>query len=132
MLNNISIMGRLTAAPELKRTASGKSVTNFTLAADRDFKGPNGKKETDFFEVVAWGNTAEFVTKYFGKGRMAIVAGRLQSRKWTDANGNKRQTWEIVADNVYFGDSKPESAKPWPETASDNVFSDVDDDELPF
>lgn len=132
MLNHISIMGRLTAAPELKRTASGKSVTNFTLAADRDFKGPNGEKQTDFFEIVAWGNTAEFVTKYFGKGRMAIVAGRLQSRDWTDSNGNKRKTWEIVADNVYFGDSKTEPTKAYSEPASDNPYSDSDDDDLPF
>jgi single-strand DNA-binding protein len=132
MLNHISIMGRLTAAPELKRTTSGKSVTNFTLAADRDFKGPNGEKQTDFFEIVAWGNTAEFVTKYFGKGRMAIVAGRLQSREWTDSNGNKRKTWEIVADNVYFGDSKTETTKAYSETVSDNPYSDSDDDGLPF
>ena len=131
MLNVCTIMGRMVADPELKRTTSGKSVTNFTLAADRDFKGPNGEKETDFFEVVAWGNTAEFITKYFGKGRMAIVAGRLQSRAWTDSNGNKRKTWEIVADNVYFGDSKTETTKAYSEPASDSAYSDADD-ELPF
>jgi single-strand DNA-binding protein len=109
MLNKITVMGRLTADPELRKTNSGASVTSFTIACDRDF----GEKETDFIECVAWKNTAEFVTKYFAKGRMAIVSGRLQIRKWEDKNGNKRSTAEVVADNVYFGDSKKEaSAEP--------------------
>ena len=106
MLNKIIIMGRLTRDPELRRTGSGTSVTSFSLACDRDFKSQSGEKETDFIEVVAWKNTAEFVSKYFSKGRMAVVEGRLQIRDWTDKSGNKRTTAEVVADNVYFADSK--------------------------
>ena len=99
-------MGRLTRDPELRRTGSGTAVTSFSLACDRDFKSRSGDKETDFIEVVAWKNTAEFVSKYFSKGRMAVVDGRLQIRDWTDKSGNKRITAEVVADNVYFADSK--------------------------
>ena len=99
-------MGRLTRDPELRRTGSGTAVTSFSLACDRDFKSQSGEKETDFIEVVAWKNTAEFVSKYFSKGRMAVVDGRLQIRDWTDKAGNKRTTAEVVADNVYFADSK--------------------------
>ena len=106
MLNKIIIMGRLTRDPELRRTGSGTAVTSFSLACDRDFKSQSGDKETDFIEVVAWKNTAEFVSKYFSKGRMAVVEGRLQIRDWTDKSGNKRTTAEVVADNVYFADSK--------------------------
>lgn len=106
MLNKIIIMGRLTRDPELRRTGSGTAVTSFSLACDRDFKSQSGDKETDFIEVVAWKNTAEFVSKYFSKGRMAVVDGRLQIRDWTDKAGNKRTTAEVVADNVYFADSK--------------------------
>ena len=106
MLNKIIIMGRLTHDPELRRTGSGTAVTSFSLACDRDFKSQSGEKETDFIEVVAWKNTAEFVSKYFSKGRMAVVEGRLQIRDWTDKAGNKRTTAEVVADNVYFADSK--------------------------
>ena len=106
MLNKIIIMGRLTRDPELRRTGSGTAVTSFSLACDRDFKSQSGEKETDFIEVVAWKNTAEFVSKYFSKGRMAVVEGRLQIRDWTDKSGNKRITAEVVADNVYFADSK--------------------------
>ena len=106
MLNKIIIMGRLTIDPELRRTGSGTAVTSFSLAVDRDFKSQSGEKETDFIEVVAWKNTAEFVSKYFSKGRMAVVEGRLQIRDWTDKAGNKRTTAEVVADNVYFADSK--------------------------
>lgn len=108
MLNHIAIMGRLTRDPELRRTNSGTAVASFTLAVDRDF---TKEKETDFIECVAWKNTAEFVQKYFSKGRMAIVAGRLQIRKWTDKDGNKRSTAEVVADNVYFGDSKKDESQ---------------------
>ena len=107
MLNHIIIMGRLTRDPELRRTGSGVAVTSFTLAVDRDFGNrENGEKETDFIDCVAWRQTGEFVSKYFTKGRMAVVSGRLQIRPWTDKDGNKRRTAEIVADNVYFGDSK--------------------------
>ena len=107
MLNHIVIMGRLTRDPELRRTGSGIAVASFTLAVDRDFgKNENGERETDFIDCVAWRQTGEFVSKYFTKGRMAVVSGRLQIRNWTDKDGNKRRTAEIVADNVYFGDSK--------------------------
>ena len=110
MLNHITIMGRLTKDPEMRRTGSGVAVTSFTIACDRDF-GQNGQKETDFIEVTAWRNTAEFVSKYFTKGRMAVISGRLQIRSWTDKDGNKRKTAEVVADNVYFGDSKKDDAQ---------------------
>ena len=106
MLNKIILMGRLTRDPELRRTGSGTAVTSFSLAVDRDFKSQSGEKETDFIDIVAWRSTAEFVSKYFTKGRMAVVEGRLQMRDWTDKDGNKRRSAEVVADNVYFGDSK--------------------------
>ena len=105
-LNHIVIMGRLTKQPELRRTNSGVSVVSLTLAVDRDFKNQNGDRETDFIDVVAYRNTAEFLSKYFGKGRAAVVEGRLQIREWTDQNGNKRRSAEVVAESVYFGDSK--------------------------
>ena len=109
MLNHIVVMGRLTRDPELRRTGSGVAVTSFTVAVDRDFGNrDNGERETDFIDCVAWRQTGEFVSKYFAKGRMAVVSGRLQIRNWTDKEGNKRRTAEIVADNVYFGDSKRE------------------------
>ena len=142
MLNHITIMGRLTKDVELRRTNSGVPVASFTIASDRDF-GSNGEKETDFVDVVCWRNTAEFVSKYFSKGRMAVVSGRLQIRSWTDKDGNKRKTAEIVADNVYFGDSKNDSQNQ--NTAytgfaraesvpSNNNFAviDEDDGQLPF
>ena len=107
MLNHIVIMGRLTRDPELRRTGSGVAVTSFTVAVDRDFGGKEGgERETDFIDCVAWRQTGEFVSKYFTKGRMAVVSGRLQIRNWTDKEGNKRRTAEVIADNVYFGDSK--------------------------
>ena len=109
MLNHITIMGRLTKDPEMRRTGSGVAVTSFTIACDRDF-GQNGEKETDFIDVTCWRNTAEYVSKYFTKGRMAVVSGRLQIRKWTDKNGNERRSAEVVADNVYFGDSKKDDS----------------------
>ena len=107
MLNHITIMGRLTRDPEFRRTGSGTPVTSFTLAVDRDFSS-NGEKETDFIDCVAWRNTAEFVHNYFNKGRMAVVSGRLQIRTWKDKDGNNRKAAEVVVDNVYFGDSKPD------------------------
>ena len=107
MLNHIVLMGRLTRDPELRRTGSGVAVASFSLAVDRDFGGRDGgEKETDFIDIVAWRGTAEFVSKYFSKGRMAVVSGRLQIRNWTDKEGGKRRSAEVVADNVYFGDSK--------------------------
>ena len=110
MLNHITIMGRLVRDPELRRTGSGIAVASFTVAVDRDFGGRDGgEKETDFIDCVAWRQTGEFVSKYFTKGRMIVVSGRLQIRGWTDKDGNKRRTAEVVADNCYFGDSKRDS-----------------------
>lgn len=131
MLNRITIMGRMTRDPELRRTGSGIAVASFTLAVDRDFSSKDsGEKETDFIDCVAWRQTGEFVSKYFSKGRMAVVSGRLQIRNWEDNDGNKRRTAEVVADNVYFGDSKKDNA---PETDNGNfaVLTDNDSD-LPF
>lgn len=111
-LNHIVIMGRLTRDPELRRTGQGTAVTSFTLAVDRDFSGKDsGQKETDFIVCVAWRNTAEFVNNYFRTGRMAVVSGRLQIRTWKDKDGNNRKTAEVIAENVYFGDSKPEGSQ---------------------
>ena len=111
MLNKIIIMGRLPRDPELRHTQSGTAVASFSLAVDRDFKDKTtGEKSTDFIDVVAWRNSAEFVSRYFTKGRMAVVEGRLQIRDWTDKDGGKRRSAEIVADNVYFGDSKRDGA----------------------
>ena len=140
MLNYIVIMGRLTRDPEMRRTGSGVAVTSFTLAVDRDFTGKDSEKETDFIDCVAWRQTGEFVSKYFAKGRMACVTGRLQIRAWTDKDGNKRRSAEVIADSVYFADSKNVStdsnvnhtvAK---STAHVNDFApiDYDDGELPF
>lgn len=140
MLNKIIIMGRLTRDPELRRTGSGTAVISFSLACDRDFKSRSGDKETDFIEVVAWKNTAEFVSKYFGKGRVAVVEGRLQTRDWTDREGGKRVATEIVADNVYFGDSKRDSDSGTASSYSDTLsgmtqdFSEIseEDGDIPF
>ena len=151
MLNHITIMGRLTRDPELRRTGSGIAVASFTVAVDRDFGGiDGGEQETDFIDCVAWRQTGEFVSKYFTKGRMAVVSGRLQIRSWTDKDGNKRRTAEVVADNVYFGDSKREgdnggsyaapagnsfggySAPAASSPASDFAMLSDDDAQLPF
>lgn len=118
MLNHIVNMGRLTADPIRRVTASGIPVTSFSIACDRDFKNADGEKVTDFIDIVAWRNTAEFVSKYFTKGRMAVVDGRLQLRDWIDRDGNKRRSAEIVANSVNFGDSKPRAeAAPAPAAA---------------
>lgn len=107
MLNHIVLMGRLTRDPELRRTQSSIPVVSFTLAVDRDYSSRDGgEKQTDFIDIVAWRSTAEFVSKYFAKGSMAVVSGRLQIRDWTDRDGGKRRSAEVVADNVYFGESK--------------------------
>ena len=161
MLNHIVIMGRLTRDPELRRTGSGIAVASFTVAVDRDFGGRDGgEKETDFIDCVAWRHTGEFVSKYFTKGSMIVVSGRLQIRGWTDKDGNKRRTAEVVADNCYFGDSKRSSeggsyggnqggyggnnygqqqsggfgsyAQPAPAPASDFAMLEDDDAQLPF
>lgn len=110
MLNHIDIMGRLVRDPELRSTQSGVSVASFTVAVDRDFGGRDGgEKQTDFIDCVAWRQTGEFVSKYFRKGSMIVVSGRLQSRKWQDREGNNRTNWEVNADNVYFGESRRDS-----------------------
>lgn len=125
MLNRIIIMGRMTKDPELRRTNSGTAVASFTLAVDRDMKNQDGSRSTDFIDCVAWKGAAEFVNKYFGKGRMAVVDGRLQMRDWTDRDGNKRRTAEVVVSSIYFGDSKKES--------SEQDFREIDDGgDLPF
>lgn len=130
MLNQISLMGRLTRDPELRRTGSGTPVASLTLAVERDFSA-EGEKQTDFIDVVAWRGAAEFVSKYFTKGRMAAVSGRLQIRSWTDKEGSKRKAAEVVADKIYFADSKRDA-----EPASADVRADFaqieDDSELPF
>ena len=153
MLNHIVLMGRLTRDPELRRTGSGIAVASFTLAVDRDYAAQGAEKETDVVDIVAWRNTAEFVSRYFTKGRMAVVTGRLQIRNWTDKDGNKRRSAEVVADNVYFGDSKRDGAsapagfdqtpsyaapqpyqQPAPQAPAASGFSMLEDDdsELPF
>ena len=149
MLNHITIMGRLTRDPELRYTQSQTPVASFTLAVDRDFGGRDGgEKQTDFIDCVAWRQTAEFVSKYFQKGSMAVVSGRLQIRDWTDRDGGKRRSAEVVVDNIYFGESRRrdggdarstndyhyDSYQSRSTSAAPSVFSDLSDDdgELPF
>lgn len=141
MLNNCTIMGRLTRDPELRHTGSNIPVASFTLAVDRDRKNQNGEKETDFIDVAAWRSTADFVSKYFAKGQMAVVSGRLQMRKWEDKDGNKRVSAEIVAENVYFGDSKKDGSNvsggyppqySAPSEPTGYAIVEDDDRELPF
>lgn len=135
-LNKIIIMGRLTKDPELRHTPSGVAVASFTIACDRDFKDKStGEKNTDFIDVVAWRSTGEFVSKHFTKGRMAVAEGRLQMREWTDKEGNKRRSAEVVADNVYFGDSKKDgdAAAAKNQNPAHEQFEELSDDsELPF
>ena len=149
MLNHIVLMGRLTRDPELRYTQSQIPVASFSLAVDRDFGGRDGgERQTDFIDIVAWRSTAEFVSRYFTKGRMAVVEGRLQIRDWTDKDGGKRRSAEVVADNVYFGDSKRDggdssgysaapaykNAAPSNFNAGGSDFAEIgeDDGELPF
>lgn len=135
-LNHIDIMGRICNQIELRRTGSGTAVTSFTLAVDRDYS--KGEKETDFIECVAWGKTAEFVSKYFSKGRAAVVSGRLQIRSWTDKEGNKRRNAEVLADSVYFGDSKfksdmePSAPQSFDKLEQDYAAEDDYDFSFPF
>ena len=137
MLNKIFIMGRLTRDPELRRTQNGTAVASFSLAVDRDFKNADGTKETDFIDVVAGRGTAEFASRYFTKGRMAVVEGRLQMRDWQDKNGNNRRSAEVVADTMYFGDSRKDTdayGMP-PRTDGRSQFAEMDEDDmsdLPF
>ena len=133
-LNHITIMGRLTREPELRRTGNGIAVGSFTLAVDRDFSSrearENGERETDFIDCVAWRGTAEFVDKYFGRGQMAVVSGRLQIRDWTDKDGNKRHSAEVVADNVYFCGSKRREDAPANDAPGQNMASTPQDFQL--
>lgn len=132
MLNKIVIMGRMTKDPELRRTGSGTAVTSFTLAVDRDFKAQDGSRETDFIDCVAWRSTAEFASKYFAKGRMAAVEGRLQMRDWTDKEGNKRRNAEVIVDNLYFGDSKKDAGAAVDVSADDFSDDGYADSGFPF
>jgi len=148
MLNQITIMGRLTRDPELRYTQSGIAVASFTLAVERDYGGKDsGEKPVDFIDCMAWRHTAEFVANYFSKGRMAIASGQLQVRNWEDKNGNRRKSYEVVAQNVYFGDSKKDTEINQYQAAqsnhgqasaggnyqgSDNDFADYDGEDLPF
>lgn len=137
-LNRVCIMGRLTKTPELRRTQSGTAVTSFTIAVDDDFKDKQtGEKKAHFIDIVAWRQTAEFVCQYFDKGRMAVVDGRLQTRNWEDNGGNKRKSVEVVADSVYFGDSKRSEGNDAPAAQTTSYaktgFMEVEDDgPLPF
>ena len=132
MLNKISLMGRMTRDPELRHTQSGIAVASFALAVERQ-KSQDGSKQTDFIDCTAWRNTAEFAAKYFTKGRMAVVAGRLQIRDWTDKEGNKRRSPQVVVEELYFADSKRDAAQAEPVTP-ENQFSELPDEdgELPF
>ena len=152
MLNHIIIMGRLTRDPEIKYTQSNTPVASFSLAVERDFGGRDGgEKQTDFIECTAWRQTAEFVSKYFAKGSMAVVSGRLQIREWNDREGNKRRSAEVVADNIYFGESKrrdggdnhgasnsapkhepPATSAPTAQPAEPTFTELADESELPF
>ena len=137
MLNTIVTMGRLTRDPELRYTQNQTPVASFTLAVDRDFSGRDGaEKQTDFIDCVAWRSSAEFISKYFSKGRMAVVAGRLQLRDWTDKDGNKRRSAEVVSDHIYFGDSKKDSGTQSAEPAAygSQQFTELEDEDedLPF
>ena len=133
MLNHITLAGRLVRDPELRRTQNGTAVASFTLACERDFKNESGDREVDFIDCVAWRKTAELVSSYFTKGRMAIVSGRLQIRGWTDKDGNRRKSAEILVDNIYFGDSKPQTGGATEATGAE-PYSEIaeDDDEIPF
>lgn len=132
MLNHIVLMGRLTRDPELRHTGSGLAVASFSLAVDRDYKGQSGEKETDFVDIVAWRSTADFVSKFFTKGRMAVVEGRLQIRDWKDKDGNNRRSAEVVAEHVYFGDSKRSESDTPPASGDFREISEDEEGELPF
>ena len=132
MLNHIVLMGRLTRDPELRHAGSGLAVASFSLAVDRDFKSQSGEKETDFVDIVAWRSTADFVSEFFTKGRMAGVEGRLQFRDWKDKDGNNRRSAEVVAEHVYFGDSKRSELGTPPASGDFREISEDEEGELPF
>ena len=147
MLNSITLMGRLVADPELRSTQSGAAVCAFRIAVDRDYSGQDGTKQTDFIDIVAWRQTAEFVSRYFSKGKMIVVQGSLQGRKWQEKNGNNRVAWEVIADRVWFGGSKTEGSNSAPQdsgsaprevsmpsyqSGSEDDLMPLPDDDLPF
>ena len=135
MLNHIVLMGRLPRDPELRHTGSGLAVASFSLAVDRDYKGQSGEKETDFVDIVAWRSTADFVSKFFTKGRMAVVEGRLQLRDWKDKDGNNRRSAEGVAEHVYVGDSKrseSDTASAPPASGDFREIPEEEKGEMPF
>jgi len=138
-------MGRLTKDPELRYTPSGTAVASFTLAVERDYSGKDSEKKVDFIDCIAWRHTAEFLSNYFSKGRMVVASGRLQVRNWEDKNGNNRKSTEVIAENIYFGDSKKDSdgngyqsqrsTEPQKDTATPSAyegFTQIDDDDVPF
>ena len=134
MLNKVALMGRLTKDPEMRYTQAQTAVTSFSLAVERDAKSRDGDREVDYINCVAWRSSAEFVEKYFHKGSMAVVAGRLQIRNWQDKEGNNRQSAEVVVDNIYFGDSK-RSDDSGSVPLNGSMFKDLEDDsheDLPF
>lgn len=134
MLNRVTIMGRIVNDIELKQTPSGVSVATIRIACERDIKDKDGNKQTDFFDVVAWRSMADFLSRYFSKGRMVILEGRMQNREWTDKNGNKRVSTEIVADSAYFGDSKTQDSRRGDLEQKVEAFAEIaeEDGELPF
>ena len=134
MLNRVTIMGRIVNDIELKQTPSGVSVATIRIACERDIKDKDGNKQTDFFDVVAWRSMADFLSRYFSKGRMVILEGRMQNREWTDKNGNKRVSTEIVADSAYFGDSKTQDARRGDLEQKVEAFAEIaeEDGKLPF
>lgn len=134
MLNSVVIMGRFTRDPEMRQTPNGVPVASFSLAVERDFKDTSGEKQTDFIDCTAWRNTAEFICKYFTKGRMAVVSGRLQVRHWDDKDGNKRKSTDVIVENAYFADSKRDAANmAAPEhPLFTEIGDELDDEDLPF
>ena len=135
MLNKVLLMGRLVRDPEMRTTQSGAAVTSITLAVDRDYQSDDGSRETDFIDCVAWKNTASFIEKYFSKGQMMALSGRLQSRNWKDKEGNKRTSWEVIIDSAYFcGDKKSDGAanyeRPAKKAVNVSAFEDLDDDDV--
>ena len=131
MLNTVILQGRLTDTPELKTTTTSKSVTSFSIAVERDFS-TNGERETDFINIVAWNNTAEFVTRYFNKGKQILVKGSLQVRKYQTQNGENRYSTEVLAEKVYFCGDKGNTQQGENYNVGDFEYTEVDDEELPF
>lgn len=132
MLNKAILMGRLTADPELRRTQTGTSVTSFTLAVERDIAPPGEQRKTDFIDIIAWGKTAEFVSKWFTKGQLVAVSGRIQIRNWEDKNGQKRRSFEIIAEEAHFAEPKRDGTQPRAASLEAEFTPTDDDSDLPF